>query len=394
MPHPSYWSTVRTSLAEFEFPAMAGPLAAQAAALEWQLARSERWPPDLMRRRQFEQLARLVRVARERAPFYAERLRHLSGDDGISERAWSSIPVLTREEIQSNAARLATGIENHGRTAGAATSGSSGVPIEVVQTEAWQLLLSAAKWRFFGWHGYDFRGKMAEIRALRGAPPGVVELRHAHWDGPPGALFETGPRIELDIFADVETQLAWLEREAPAYLLSLPSNLGVLARTLRRTGRRLPSLRLVRGFGERFDEELQAECRAGFGVPAIDLYGSVECGYIAIQCPDSGLYHVQSELNLVEVLDEAGAPCGPGAVGRVVVTPLHAFAMPLLRYDIGDYAEPAESCRCGRRLPVLRRIHGRRNDLLTLPSGEKRFATFASRIYGPLAAVARFQIVQ
>lgn len=68
--------------------------------------------------------------------------------------------------------------------------------------------------------------------------------------------------------------------------------------------------------------------------------------------------------------------------------------MPLFRYDLGDYAEVGPPCDCGRGLPVLRRIFGRQTELLTLPSGEKRFSTFGSRIFTKIPSVAQFQIAQ
>jgi len=58
-----------------------------------------------------------------------------------------------------------------------------------------------------------------------------------------------------------------------------------------------------------------------------------------------------------------------GQVGRVVVTDLHNFATPLIRYDLGDYAEMADTCPCGRGLPALKRIMGRRRNMVRLPDG-------------------------
>jgi phenylacetate-CoA ligase len=60
-----------------------------------------------------------------------------------------------------------------------------------------------------------------------------------------------------------------------------------------------------------------------------------------------------------------------------VITDLHNFATPLLRYDIGDYAEVAPACRCGRGLPALRRIIGRKRNLLTYPDGRTVFPVFS-----------------
>ena len=80
------------------------------------------------------------------------------------------------------------------------------------------------------------------------------------------------------------------------------------------------------------------------------MYSSQEVGYIALQCPENESYHIQAENVLVEILDDDGLPCEPGEVGRVVVTALHNLATPLLRYDIGDYAEVGSPCSCGRRV--------------------------------------------
>jgi phenylacetate-CoA ligase len=68
----------------------------------------------------------------------------------------------------------------------------------------------------------------------------------------------------------------------------------------------------------------------------------------------------------------------------VVATPLHNFAMPLIRYDIGDLAEVGPPCPCGRGLPVLRRVLGRTQNMLLLPSGERRWPLLSS---GDIAAL-------
>lgn len=78
----------------------------------------------------------------------------------------------------------------------------------------------------------------------------------------------------------------------------------------------------------------------------------------------------------VEVLDEAGQPCKPSQVGRVVITSLHNYAMPLIRYEIGDFAEQGRFCDCGRGLPVLNRIVGRQRNMVCLPDGTRHWPSF------------------
>ncbi len=125
-----------------------------------------------------------------------------------------------------------------------------------------------------------------------------------------------------------------------------------------------------------------------------DMYSAEEVGYIALQCPEHEHYHVQAENLLVEILDESDRPCPPGAIGRVVLSTLHNFAMPLIRYEIGDYAEPGEPCPCGRGLPVIRRILGRERNLMACPDGQRRFPVFPAGNWMHIAPIRQIQIVQ
>jgi phenylacetate-CoA ligase len=94
-----------------------------------------------------------------------------------------------------------------------------------------------------------------------------------------------------------------------------------------------------------------------------------------------------------EVLD-GERPCQPGEIGRVVVTPLHNFAMPLIREEIGDFAEVGEPCPCGRGLPVLKRVMGRVRNLVTLPSGAQHWPLIGGRGLTEAAPIRQFQLVQ
>jgi phenylacetate-CoA ligase len=129
-------------------------------------------------------------------------------------------------------------------------------------------------------------------------------------------------------------------------------------------------------------------------VPVIDMYTCREIGYMALQCPRHEHYHVMAEGVYLEILDAEGNRCAPGQPGRVVLTPLHHFAMPLIRYDIGDYAEPGEPCDCGRGLPVIRRIVGRVRNMLRLPGGGLRHPRFGETQFGGVAPVRQFQVLQ
>jgi phenylacetate-CoA ligase len=129
-------------------------------------------------------------------------------------------------------------------------------------------------------------------------------------------------------------------------------------------------------------------------VEVVDMYSSQEVGIIALQCPVSGLYHVQSESLLVEVLNDDGLPCKPGEIGRIVITDLHNFATPIIRYEIRDYAEAGPACPCGRGLRTLARIMGRRRNMVVFPNGERHWPLLGAYRFREIADIKQYQAIQ
>jgi phenylacetate-CoA ligase len=210
----------------------------------------------------------------------------------------------------------------------------------------------------------------------------------------------TGPSVLYDIRSDVALLTDRLLAEQPGYLLGHPSLLAGMVDECERRGARPQGLLEVRSLGESLPEHLRSACERVWGVPLVDMYTCQEAGYLATQCPMHGhpqahpRYHVQSENVLLEVIDAEGRACKPGEIGRVVVTCLHNFATPLIRYEVGDCAEVGEPCECGRGLPVLKRIMGRYRNLLTLPSGERVWPRMGYEQLRHIAPVELMQMVQ
>jgi len=223
---------------------------------------------------------------------------------------------------------------------------------------------------------------------------GVTEGEADGWGPATDTVARTGRSATLSIRTDIDVQLEWLLRQQPDFLLTYPSNLLELVRGSIARGIRLQRLREVRTMGEILTEDLRDRVRHDWGVPVTDSYSSHETGYIALQCPERGHYHVQSEAVIVEVLDEDGRACAPGEVGRVVVSDLHNFAMPLVRYEIGDYAEVGPPCACQRGLPVLTRIAGRTRNMLVLADGRRYWPPLGSRKFVDVVPVLQAQFVQ
>ena len=105
------------------------------------------------------------------------------------------------------------------------------------------------------------------------------------------------------------------------------------------------------------------------GINAYDIYGTSEIsGPLFTECHVKKGIHVWADMFLIEVLDpKTDEPVADGETGELVFTTLHKFALPLIRYRIGDLTiMNSEPCECGRTHPRIMRILGRTDDMLII----------------------------
>jgi phenylacetate-CoA ligase len=373
-------------------PPSADPRAAPLAALVAQLGQSEWRSPDEIAAGQRRQLVALAAHCALHSPQFRARLdaAGLEPRALVEPECFAQLAPMGRREVQAwDRLHCREVPARHMPLGEASTSGSTGEPVRVVRTAVNQLDWLAMTMRDHLWHGRDFGGRLAAIRANVSAP---TERRD--WGLPVSLLFQSGPSLSLPITMDAAELVQALAGFRPTNLIAYPSTLLAIIACLERDGVRLSALKELRTVGETLPASTREAARRVMGLPIADTYSSQEIGYIALQCPASGLYHVMAETLIVEVLDPAGAACGDGEVGRVVVTDLHNFATPLIRYDIGDYAEVAGPCPCGRGLPTLRRILGRERNFVRMPDGRRHWPLVGFAGFREIAPVVQYQLIQ
>jgi phenylacetate-CoA ligase len=388
---------LKSSVPGLAWPSIVTGEDATLLAILFQMEQSQWWPAEEIEAYQRRQLAELLRHAHATVPWYKERLgaAGCTGAEPITPERWRRIPLLTKQELRLHQAELTSSSvpAGHGRIFRSKTSGSTGEPLEVLSTTITGLFWACAALRDDLWHRRDPRGRFVAIRSGREAadPLAVRDLPSLGLLSPDAC--DAGPATILYHLMPIPQQAALLEARSPHDILMYPSNARALCRHARRRPVRLPDLRAVHTYGEPLAPDVRAACRETWGVPVRDVYSCEELGFIALQCPLHERFHVQSESVLVEILDEQGNPAQPGGIGAVVLTALHGFAMPLIRYAIGDYAEVGEACPCGRRLPVLERILGRRRNQVTLPDGRRAWPDVGA-IWAAMPDADQIQLVQ
>ena len=390
---PSLASLARSDVPGVVWPAVWSGASATLAAFVLQLETIQWIAPAELAAEQHRQLVVLAEHAARRSPHFGRRLAraHVHPRDLVTSEGLRQVPLLHRRDLQSAGEELyCTDVPpSHLPLEETRTSGSTGEPVVVKRTAIDQLFWSGMTIRDHLWHERDVSKGLSVIRA-------TIQSygRVASWGPPMSLLFATGPSQRIPITSSVEQQLEWLVAFKPDSLMIYPASLDALARLCRQRQVTLPGLRHIRTIGETLPPALRELASSVFGAKVEDVYSSQEMGVIAIECPASGLYHMMAEALIVEVVDEAGRACKDGEIGRVVITALHNFATPLIRYDIGDYAEVAGPCPCGRGLPTLRRILGRERNLIVMPDGTRHWPLVGFTRFREIAPIRQYQLIQ
>lgn len=341
---------------------------------------------------QYRQLAAVAGHFAQHSPHFRGRLEAagIEARDLGTPAGLAALAPLTRQQAQAKDPPIFLDAvpKGHEPINKVNTSGSTGEPVIVMRTAVNQLHWLALTLRYHLWAEPDFSGRICAIRAhLRkhGEQP--------QWGAPVSFFFETGKGLVVDMESDIGKQVDALEHFRPTSLVVYPSNLVALLDEMAARGLDLPELQRLRTVGENVSQGLR-ERVAELGKTLYDCYSSEEAGYIALQCPDSDLYHIMSESVIVEVVDDQGRPCAEGQAGRVLVTDIQNHATPVIRYEIRDHAEPGPPCPCGRGLPTLRRILGRERNMMVKPDGTRHWPLTGYKKFRDVAPVAQYQLRQ
>jgi phenylacetate-CoA ligase len=308
-----------------------------------------------LRALQWTRVRALVAHAHARVPFYRERWSALGFDldDFRSLDDLGRLPSLEKCDVRDQATRIrAEGAP--GRLVERKTSGSTGVPVVIYAEPAARDQWVAARMRALEW--WDIEPGDRRVTLISRQALGRDRWLKQYW------IANTLEYSAMDL-SDVTLHRLTARLADPGVraMLGYPSSLAYLARYIESSGLPPPAgLRLVITTGEVLFDDVRALLRRVFRCPVATEYGSSETGHVAGECP-YGRLHIAAENVLVEA----------DAAGELLLTDLTNFAMPLIRYRIGDLGRLGEPCSCGRGLPVLALEMGRIEDLVVLPDGRR-----------------------
>lgn len=360
------------------------------------LERSQWYGPAKLKALQDKGLIRLLTHAWHQAPAYRERLAPLfaKGDEPDLSR-WEEVPILTRKEAQANTtAYYADQVpEQAGETFENQTSGSTGMPLLHRTSALQQVANQATIARCFQWFGVDANKDCAILAASKAKPSSYPKgSREPEWQ----RGFPDGTGYWLDHKStNSEEKLDWLLRNPTQYLGSTPNMaLGVVLEAQKKGLSLSPYQAILLG-SEVLTASTAEILKSCLSDTLINLYGSKECGRMAGCCAEFNNLHINEEVCLVELLDEKGQSVEAGKAGQVVATPLYNFAMPLIRYALGDYAKWTDYlCDCGRSSKAFSQIYGRERNLFKFKDRSSFWPSLCIEDFRQIVPFIQWQITQ
>jgi phenylacetate-CoA ligase len=314
--------------------------------------RRNQWRPyKEVREIQRDRLKSVLHHAYDYVPYYRRLFRKSGFKPGVVRDVEDikKIPITTKQDVRNNFYDLMPFSTDLSRCIQTFTSGSTGIPLKNYKSVRDAVKDTAAKWYAFSECGVRLQDRFVNIagRTRSLTLPTQINI---------------SSRLESRCIEEL------LKKIQPDVLYAPPCILEDIC-FCNETG---INPRLIFSQAANLTERHRGLVRSVFGLEVFNTYGSAEFSRLAFECDEHSGLHMINDSAVMEFLDEDGEGVSSGECGEVIVTGLHNYIMPLIRYDLEDVACPTdERCGCGRSWPLIKQIIGKTIELFTMPSGRK-----------------------
>lgn len=316
---------------------------------------------------QFERLSKLLKHAQNNSPWYKKKFAELglnSADIKCIDDL-KKLPITRKSDIRNNADDFISSTHNKDELVVAKTGGSTGVSLNLYFDEYCQKLRNGAQGyadNLAGWLPGD------KVGALWGNPPVAKTFKQKFRS----ALLERTKYLDtmdLNPTSMGEFVSTW-KTFSPDVIFGHAHSIYIFAKYITENNIELSSPKGVVATSMMLLDYERAVIEKAMGVKVTNRYGCEEVGLIACECETHQGMHINTPHIILECVDDEGKTVVPGESGKLVVTDLNNFAMPLIRYQIEDVGVLSDKpCSCGRTLPILEKLEGRVADFLKKADG-------------------------
>jgi len=309
---------------------------------------------------------------------------------------FEDIPFLTKKIIREQGARLRAKSLPHGRrTFANRSSGTSGEPVHFWQDNVYWDVTIATRTYHFSMAGKNIGEREMKIwgseRDLYQGTIGLkAKLQNRIYNRRFEQCFHLPERNMRQIIAhinDWKPKMLWCYRDGIYALAKYINQHGIMVHQ---------PASVVLGGATVYPFMAETIARA-FRAPVISAYGSREIGAAACECGTGEGHHLAAQSHVVEAIDPDERPVMEKE-GELAITPLMNWAMPLIRYRIGDRGRlTSRRCSCGREFPLLDALSGRILEAMTNSKGDHvdgGFVVYVLAFMAERGYLRKFQVIQ
>lgn len=348
------------------------------------------WKEEKLREHQNRELKKVINSAYESVPFYHRLFKRnkIKPSDIRSIEDLNRIPVIRKEDMRKNILDVISNRYKIQDLVKLETSGSTGKPFPVYITRNEDDYRKAKHLRANIYCGQRLRDRLVALTSpshMTKVPKIMRTLGIYSWDF-------------VSVFDNIDTQISKLERMKPDILDGYSSSLTILAKEVDKRGLKTINPRFIISGAELLDNQMRQIIEKVFEVSVYDQYSIVEVERISSQCPIEKGYHIDADSVIIQFVDSNGEEVSVGERGEIICTSLFNYAMPFIRYAVGDIGIPTdEVCECGITLPLMNIIEGRKDSILYLPDGRilsPRIFSLSMNSFSDIKRVDQFKIIQ
>ncbi len=350
--------------------------------------------PDKVIRYQIRKIRRVLDHCNRYVPYYRELFRSqgLNPGDIRTLDDLRAVPLLSKEILRRQQERMVSEKGNRFLREQLLTSGTTGEKISIWVDPVARAQEFVRYWLFFRRGGYRIGKPFAEFSS-----DFFIDR-----ENPLQALYHknslTNQLLLNTSYICRENAVEYLEimrKNRVSFIKSRPSSLYIFSQYIQDKGAMDLGIQCIYTIGETLYSH-QRECiEKVFGCKILNFYGHMERVVAMSECVH-GRMHVDEGYGFVEFeeIDQPDSGKSEGVKARLIGTTMHNLCMPFIRYDTGDLVEPAteQSCPCGIRSRVVKRIFGRMEDVITSQDGKTYPALFL--VFNMIDGIRMGQIIQ
>ncbi|OZU88234.1 hypothetical protein CIL03_11305 [Virgibacillus indicus] len=291
-------------------------------------------------------------------------------------------PVIQKKVIKENYDEFLSGKYNKDELIPMTTSGSYGTPFTFYLTKQKKEMQHAEVTFFSRWANFDIGVKHGYVASkIKSKKDQFIQNQ-----------LSIAPFIISEKWLSDEMQR--IISKKVKVLIGYPSAIGAIAKYFI-ANNKFYELDGVITISEVLTDDVRESVRKAFGVNALSRYSTEELGVLSIECEKENKHHLNNINYIIELLDENDKTVKPGETGRVIVTDLYSYAMPLIRYDTGDLAILGKGyCSCGLKTPYLETLSGRKLEEIYSTDGTVIASMALSGQMRDIEKVTNFQLIQ